>query len=193
MHIPYSLPATSGANELQEEECMDNVIDETTLPEGAPTPEGSADAAPEVAPKKRKASTAASDKPKRESKKAKAAREAAEAAALAAKSKGGAGKFKGRGTCAHLGIPAGLRRMEFQDRLLAVNGRKDMRKTDLELAKMMDTEHPGGCAIRPDHMRAIRRLYNAGRHTKLATIPEVASVEYAADKSVVAEKKSKVA
>ncbi len=97
------------------------------------------------------------------------------------------GKFRGKGTCAHLGIPAGLRRMEFQDRLLALG----LKKTDVELAAMMDAEHPGGVKIRPDHMRAIRRLYNEGTHTKAGTVPEVKSVEYNAAGEVVPERRGR--
>lgn len=89
-----------------------------------------------------------------------------------------ASKFKGLGTCQTLGIPGGLRRMEFQDRLLASNDRDDMRKTDEVLASMMDAEHPGGVKIRPDHMRAIRRLYNEGKHTKNGRVPAELSVPY---------------
>lgn len=89
-----------------------------------------------------------------------------------------ASKFKGLGTCQALGIPGGLRRMEFQDRLLASNDRDDMRKTDEALAAMMDAEHPGGVKIRPDHMRAIRRLYNEGKHTKNGRVPAELSVPY---------------
>jgi hypothetical protein len=94
----------------------------------------------------------------------------------------GVGKYKGLGTCTKIGIPAGLRRMTFQDQLLAANHRPDMRKTDEELAAMMDAEHPGGVKIRPDHMRAIRRLYNEGKHTKAGKVPETLSVPYGPDK-----------
>lgn len=101
------------------------------------------------------------------------------------------GKFKGRGTCVRLGIPAGLRRMEFQDRLLAANAAPAMRKTDLELAAMMDAEHPGGVKIRPDHMRAIRRLYNEGKHTKSGVVPKTPSVAYDSKKAPLVESKGK--
>lgn len=97
------------------------------------------------------------------------------------------GKFRGLGTCAALGIPAGLRRMEFQDRLLALG----LKKTDLELAAMMDAEHPGGVKIRPDHMRAIRRLYNEGKHTKFGTVPKILSTEFNAAGEIVPEKRGR--
>lgn len=96
-----------------------------------------------------------------------------------------AGKFSGRGTVK--GIPAGLRRMVFQDSLLAWNEKPENRLTDERLAQLMDAEHPGGCHIRPDHMRAIRRLYNEGRHTKAGKVPAQPSLAYGADKKPLAD------
>lgn len=101
------------------------------------------------------------------------------------------GKFRGLGTVA--GIPAGLRRMEFQDRLLAWNEAEGNRRTDTDLAAMMDAEHPGGCKIRPDHMRAIRRLYNEGKHTKAGVVPATLSKEYDATGAVVVATRGKKA
>ena len=90
--------------------------------------------------------------------------------------------FRGIGSCAHLGIPAGLRRNEFQDRLLERNEAPDMHLSDDALAELMDREHPyGGVRIadRPELVNVIRRFYNAGKHGKQQQgVPAVPSLQY---------------
>ena len=97
---------------------------------------------------------------------------------------GGAGsRFKGIGTMAAHGIPPGLRRNEFQDRLLEWNETSGAHLTDDELAVLMDAEHPyGGVRItkRPELVNVIRTFYNKGAHGKQQqAVPEVQSLQYA--------------
>lgn len=90
--------------------------------------------------------------------------------------------FKGVGHLAAFGIPPGLRRNEFQDRLLARNAEEDMRWDDDRLAAAMDAEHPSGgvrIADRPELVAVIRKFFNAGKHGKQQVAPpEEPSVSY---------------
>lgn len=82
----------------------------------------------------------------------------------------------GLGLC---GLPA-MRRMDFQDALLEAN--REWKFTDSQLAILMQVEHPR-CNGRIDVaiVRGIRRLFNAGKHTKNQAKPAVASVAYDAE------------
>lgn len=64
---------------------------------------------------------------------------------------------------------APMRRMDFQDALLEAN--REMRLCDRDLAILMEVEHPWGCAIPEHYVVGIRRLYNAGKHTKHQIAP----------------------
>lgn len=84
-------------------------------------------------------------------------------------------KRLGLGLC---GLPA-MRRMDFQDALLESN--RVMRLTDGQLSILMEIEHPWGCSIPLAYVRGIRRLYNAGTHTKGQVKPTLPSVAFNAD------------
>lgn len=96
---------------------------------------------------------------------------------------GASSRFKGVGTMAEHGIPPGLRRNEFQDRLLAWNEESGAHLSDDELAAIMDNEHPQGgvrIAERPELVQVIRKFYNSGIHGKQqgGTPPAVQSLQY---------------
>lgn len=90
--------------------------------------------------------------------------------------------FKGIGTMVDVGIPGGLRRNAFQDQLLAWNETKAGHRSDEELARLMDAEHPRGgvrIADRPELVAVIRKFYNAGKHGKQqGGVPETPSLCY---------------
>jgi hypothetical protein len=90
-------------------------------------------------------------------------------------------RFKGIGTMAP-DIPSGLRRNEFQDRLLEFNETSKSHFSDDELAVRMDAEFPfGGVRIadRPELVQVIRKFYNAGTHGKQQQKkPSVVSFQY---------------
>jgi len=70
-----------------------------------------------------------------------------------------------------------LRRMDFQDALLEAN--REWHLTDTQLAIIMRCEHPEATGrIDESIVAGIRRLYNAGVHTKGQTKPEVPCVPY---------------
>ena len=90
------------------------------------------------------------------------------------------GKFIGKGTIP--GIPAGLRRNEFQDRLLEWNEQPGRHHSDQRLAEMMDAEHSDGIRIadKPSIVQAIRREYNLGKHgiQQKPGVPRIESKRY---------------
>lgn len=81
-----------------------------------------------------------------------------------------ASKYRGRKT--------GMRVMEFQDHTLAVNDEKKNRRTDEELRDIWRAEFPDAVAFTLDHVRGVRSLYNAGKHTKMSEVPETPSRPY---------------
>lgn len=96
---------------------------------------------------------------------------------------GASATFKGIGTMAEHGIPSGLRRNEFQDRVLALNEGKDYHMSDDELALVFDNEFPmGGVRItdRPELVQVIRKFYNNGTHGKQqgGVKPAIQSLQY---------------
>lgn len=96
-------------------------------------------------------------------------------------------RFKGIGTMAP-DIPSGLRRNEFQDRLLEWNETSKTHLSDDELAERMDAEFPyGGVRIadRPELVQVIRKFYNTGTHGKQqgGVKPTVQSFQYEKPKS----------
>lgn len=95
---------------------------------------------------------------------------------------GASSTFKGVGTMAEHGIPAGLRRNHFQDLLLAWNEESGAHLDDDALAEIMDREHPlGGVRIvdRPELVATIRKFYNLGAHGKQQqSKPDVQSMQY---------------
>jgi hypothetical protein len=97
--------------------------------------------------------------------------------------KGASATFKGVGTMKEHGIPAGLRRNEFQDRVLAWNEESGAHLNDDNLASIFDAEFPQGgvrIADRPELVNVIRKFYNAGKHGKQqgGVIPTTLSTQY---------------
>lgn len=79
-----------------------------------------------------------------------------------------ASTFRGLGLVA--GIPAGCRRQAFQDLTLELN--REMRLSDTQLAILWRCEHPQAPGrIDESIVSGVRRLYNAGKHTKLQMVP----------------------
>lgn len=104
---------------------------------------------------------------------------------------GASSRFKGVGTLAPL-VPAGLRRNEFQDKVLELNETEKWHYSDDELATIFDNEFPQGgvrIADRPELVQVIRKFYNAGKHGKQqgGVAPKVQSLQYEKPKTRAAQ------
>lgn len=96
----------------------------------------------------------------------------------APRKKTGAATQKVEKASKYRGLKSGMRVMAYQDHTLEINDDKKRRLTDEELRDDWRAEFPEAVAFTLEHVRGVRSLYNAGKHTKMSEVPETPSRPY---------------